>query len=167
MQEVQGLQDHVGKLRVGDAGLQSLFDGFLVQHIGYIEEFPVVPEEINDGQVFGPVQVVDHLETEQIADLPVQGFVVVCKDLRCQHASFTCSLRIANESCRTANEHDGMMTVFLQTFGHQEAGIVPDVQGIGRGICTNIKCQFPVVDFIFEIGAGHVVDETAPLQFFK
>ena len=80
MQEIDGLQDLVGKLSVGDPGFQTAGYDFLIQHRVHAEQLAVVAQEVDHAQFGQPVIVVDDgkvFRPEQLDHLVGQGLNVV------------------------------------------------------------------------------------------
>ena len=80
MQEVNGLQDLVGKLGVGDPGFQTAGYDFFVQHRVHAEQLAVVAQKVDHAQFGQPVVVVDDGEVfrpEQLDHLVGQSLNVV------------------------------------------------------------------------------------------
>ena len=167
VQEVQRLQDHIGKLRIADAAFQTALYRFLVDHVADVEELAIISQKVDDGDVLGPVQVIDHFKTEHFADLRMQRFIIVLEHFFGEHVALAARFGIPDESGRAAHQHERVMAVIGQTLCRQQAGKVPDVHAVCGRVRADVKRHPAFIQFLFKIRTGDIVNQPTPFQFFK
>lgn len=149
--EVVALQEHVGELGEGDAGLlvaHAGLDGVLADHGVDRDVLAGVAEEVEEADLAHPGGVVDELsgvfdvfgEVEQAGELDTDLGDVVVEDFLGEQLAFgLLAGGIADGSGGTAGEGDGLVAVVLEASQSDERNEVAHVQAVGGGVEAGIQ----------------------------
>ena len=120
-EEIIGLEQHVGELRVRDAvGLQAALDRVTVEHGVEREVLAHIAQESDDGHVGRPVGVVDHLgrvltvEVDEAAQLLLDGLEVVLDGFFGEHGALPHVTRITDKAGGTAGQCEWVVPRLLE-----------------------------------------------------
>ena len=136
LQEVVGLEDLVGELRVGDAlvGGDAPRDDVLVQHGAHAEVLANGAQQVDRTHLLRPVEVVHHprggrpLEVEEPRDLVAQFLRPPLDDLGGLELALAALTGIADLAGRPAHEREGLVARQLQVAHDDQLHQVPVVQ---------------------------------------
>jgi len=176
VQEIVGLQQHVGKFGKGQPFLafQTGADGVLCQHVIDREVLANIPHELDHIQPGQPVGVVHYprrvalaVKVEEMCQLLFDGVGVGVDGFQRQEGAFAfLAGGVANHGGAAACQGDGMVSKTLQPGKRNQWHNVPHVQAVGGYIKAVIDGHLLAGEQVLH--AFHPVkNHAAPLQFFK
>jgi hypothetical protein len=171
---VVGLEQHVGELGEGDPllALHAGADRLPGHHLVHGHVAADVPEELDEGELRGPVPVVHEgrprgaLHVEDPRHLSRDGgHVGRQRGLVEQVALLRAARGVADHAGGATGEGDGAVAGVLEPPQDQQADEVPDVQARRRGIAAVVEGDGAVGEAPGEGGpVGGVVDEPAGIE---
>ena len=164
--EIQALNEHIRELRIGDTALHLTADEIFAEHIANVDILTVVTEEINNGQIFHPIVVINNLVGEDPLQLCFEAFVVVNDLVAVRELALNGSTRVADKGGRHTNKEQGSVTCCCKTASDKERGVVTQVQAVSRGVSTNIKGHSACIELVHKLGAGNILNQTSPFEIF-
>ena len=179
IEEVVTLQELIGELgegkSVAGSTVETLLHRLLSHHIVDGDVLTHLTGEVEEGEVFHPVVVIDHyggigllgLEVEETGHLGLNALLIVIERLVVQEVTLLRLARgVADHTGGTTDEDDGTVTTTLQMAEHHDAAEVTDVQGVCRGVGTQIGGDHLLLEQF--LGTGHhLCQHTTPFEFFN
>ena len=165
------LDQLVTELRERHARFQTLFDAVFRGHVVDGDVFANVADEIEEAEILEPVGVVDHtcgvgsVEVQELLELGFLTGEVVLNALHIEQLALGgLAAGVAHHARRSSNQCNGVVAAPLPMHQHHHRDEVADVQGICRGVKSNVACRIALGKELFQPGR-HVVQHAAPLQF--
>ena len=178
VQEVVALQQLVGEFRerqsITSCTVQTLLHAVLGHHVVDGNMLTYFTGKIKERKVFHPVIVVDHLcsifvlrlKIKELGHLLLDTLLVVTQRLFVQQiALLRLTAGVANHTCGTAYEDDGLVTTTLQMAQHHDTAKMTDVQRVCCGVSTQIGSNQFFLEQLFR-ARHHLCQHAAPFQFF-
>ena len=141
IQEVVTLQQLIGKLSerqaVASLTIQSFLNRILCHHVIHGDVLTHLTSEIQESEIFHPVVVVHHfssiglltLKVQKLSHLLLDALLVVIQRLGIQQVSLLTFARwVANHTCCTTHQDDGLVSATLEVSEHHNAAQVTDMQ---------------------------------------
>ena len=176
LHEIVGLQEHVGELGVRDpVTVQTTLDRVTPEHGVEREVLADVAEELDGGQVTGPLHVVDHPrahgplgEVHEELELTGDALGPLGHGVRGVHGALPDLAGVADHPCRSPGQHDRPVPGQLEPPQGEKRDQVTCVQARTGGIEAAVQRHGALVEMGTErVEVGRLRDEPPPLQVFE
>ena len=164
--EVDGLDEHVRELCVGDAAFHLPAHMVLGEHVAHVDVLAELAEVVDDRHLADPVIIVDYLEAEELLHLLLEALVIAHHLLALFQLALYRAARIADEAGRHAHQQQRLVPCRRQPPRDQEAGVMPQVQAVRRRIRADVEGHPPGVQLVLQFRAGYLVNQPSPFQVF-
>ena len=178
MQKIVPLQQLIGKFgerqTVACFAVQALLHTVFGHHVVDGDVFANFARKVEEGEIFHPIVVVDHLgcvgqfrvKVEKARHLRLDALLVVIKRFGVQQIAFLAfARRIAYHARGAAHQNNRFVATALKMPQHHNAAQMPDVQTVGCRVGAEIGRNHLFCQQLLRSG-HHLRQHTAPFKFF-